>query len=98
MEMQMKDFTAATLTRTASGFAELGLLAQAIERVSMVAGLERTEDAATFLMLCAGNCAEAYRIAPLRDAGLIGVDGHLTAQGIAVQVWLGLHGPVKVAA
>ncbi len=61
-----------------------------LESLSMVAGLEVTEDAAPFLSLCAGQRAEAYRIVPLAKAGLVTQEGVLTAQGIAVRSWLGL--------
>lgn len=87
----MKDFTAKTVTETLQGGLDVVLLAQAIERLSMVAGLEQTEDAATFLMVCEGHKTEAHRLAPLRQAGLTSAEGGLTAQGIAVRAWLGFH-------
>lgn len=87
----MKDFTARTLTETQQGGLDVVLLAQAIECLSMVAGVEQTEAAATFLLVCEGHTAEPHRLAPLRQAGLTSAAGALTAQGIAVRAWLGFH-------
>lgn len=86
----MKDFTMLQDCKPTSGaLPDVDVLVSWLERLSMVAGLEVTEDAATFLSLCAGHSAETYRIAPLCKAGLVAEDGALTAQGIAVRSWLG---------
>lgn len=87
----MKDFTAKPLTETLYAGLDVVALAQAIERLSMVAGLEQTEDAATFLLVCEGHPVDPSRLSPLLQAGLTDADGCLTAQGIAVRAWLGFH-------
>lgn len=65
-------------------------LAQAVEQLTLVAGLEQTEQAAAFLALCDGAALPPDRLAPLHAAGLVTEGGALSDQGIAVRAFLGL--------
>lgn len=65
-------------------------LAKAVEQLTMVAGLESTEQAAAFLAICEGLPVNHSRITALQAAGLVEASGGLSAQGIAVQSYLGL--------
>lgn len=65
-------------------------LAKAVEQLTGIAGLETTEQAASFLAVCEGLPGQPDRFSALQEAGLINADGGLSAQGMAVQSFLGL--------
>ena len=65
-------------------------LAKAVAQLTGIAGLETTEQAAAFLAICEGLATHPDRIAALQEAGLVDPEGGLSAQGVAVQSFLGL--------
>lgn len=65
-------------------------VAKVAEDLTLIAGLETTEQAAAFLAVCEGLAVDPSRLGALRSAGLVAAEGGLSGQGIAALGLLGL--------